>query len=334
MNVTAVVCTHNRYDTTLALCLQAIAMQTYPVKALWIYDDSDKKIDLREKEPYKQLFILLQQKGIAWEVVYGNGQGQVRGHKLSLKECKTDIIWRLDDDTLPEPGCLESLMEVMDEDVGAAGGLVLDVAHQSPSKMASSRIDDIYLGLNQQWFRHSGEPYEVDHLYSTFVYKRGEDYYPSNLSRVGHREETIFTYRIKKSGKRVLVVPKAITWHLKANSGGIRDGQQAMWQQDEAVFSELMKDWGVTPREHKVITLDNGLGDHYAFKTILPRLIDKFADNLTLACCYPDVFRDFDINIISIGEAYGGGHRDGVYKWMVENNHKGNLVEAYEKIYC
>ena len=336
--VTAVVCTRNRYDTTLSPCLIALGLQTYPVDGIWVYDDSDKHIDLRDREPYKQIFLLLAQKKIGWQVTYGNGLGQVRGHKLALRECKTKYLWRVDDDCIPEAECLEKLMLVMESDsnCGACGGLVLDASHQAVSKMASNKIEDIYLGLNVQWYRHSKDdrrPYDVDHLYSTFVFKRGEDYYPSNLSRIGHREETIATYRMKRAGMSIKVQPEAITWHLKASAGGIRDGYAEMWQQDEAVFSELMRDWGIKASSYKVIVLDNGLGDHYAFKTILPEVMARYS-NLILACCYPDVFRDFKVGIMSIAEAQAGSNREtGVYRWMAEHNHTGSLIDAYTALY-
>lgn len=335
LSVGCVVCTRNRYDTTLSLCIAALSQQTYPLDEVFIYDDSDKPIDLREKEPYKQLFILLQQKGIPYRVVYGNGLGQVRGHRISLKETKSAYIWRVDDDDIPEPTVLEKLMLVMEANpnCGACGGLVLDVANSVPSNVASNKIEDIYLGLNKQWFRHSGKPYEVDHLYSTFVYKRTGDYYPSGLSRVGHREETIMTYRMKRAGFKIMVEPNAVTWHLKSHAGGIRDGYKEMWDADEAVFSELMRDWGVKTNGHKIITLDSGIGDHYAFKSILPELIRKYGNGLTLACCYPDIFRDYKVNIISIAEAYAGNHREGIYKFMFDNNWKGNIIDAYKQAY-
>ena len=335
-NVTAVVCTRGRHETTLPLCLAAIGMQSRPVSGIWIYDDNDTHVDLREVEPYKQLFTMLMQKGIQYQVTFGNGTGQVRGHKLSLRECKTEYIWRVDDDDIPEPTCLEKLMLRMEaySNCGACGGLVIDVGNQTTSDVASNKIEDIYLGLNEQWFRNpNAKTHEVDHLYSSFVYKRGEDYYPSNLSRVGHREETIFTYRMKRAGMKVLLVPEAITWHLKSKSGGIRDGYQEMWHKDEDVFAELLRDWGVNTSDKKVITLDNGLGDHYAFKTILPDILARYP-NLVLACCYPDVFRAYkDIKIISIAAAYAGDHREGIYKWLFEHNWKGSLTDAYRACY-
>jgi hypothetical protein len=128
------------------------------------------------------------------------------------------------------------------------------------------------------------------------------------------------------------VVPEAVTWHLKGSSGGIRDGFKEMWDADEAVFGELMRDWGIKPKEHKIITLDNGLGDHYAFRTILPEIMARFP-NLILACCYPDVFRDYKVGLISIAEAQAGDHREGVYRYMVEHNWKRSMVDAYREMY-
>jgi hypothetical protein len=92
------------------------------------------------------------------------------------------------------------------------------------------------------------------------------------------------------------------------------------------VFAELLRDWGVKASNAKVIVLDCGLGDTYCFKNILPELIKRY-DNLILAVCYPDVFRDYhNLTIISIAEAQAGGHRDGVYRWMVEHSWTGSRL--------
>jgi glycosyltransferase involved in cell wall biosynthesis len=265
-------------------------------------------------------------------VIFGEGRGQVEGHRTALKEAKGEFIWRLDDDNVPEPDVLEKLMKNFEPDVGAVGGLVLDPGKVSTSSIASNKIEDIYLGLNVQWFRQDRK-IEVDHLYSTFVYRKDQDYYPTGLSRVGHREETIMTYRMRRQGWRLIVDPGAITWHLRGPTGGIRGEKGDFWAKDEQIFSQMLIDWGVRPTIYKTITLDNGIGDHYAFRKVLPKILSRYP-NFILACCYPDVFSSFPVRIVSIGEARAAGWGDNIYRFMVENNWKGNIVEAYEKYYC
>jgi len=333
--VTAYICTRNREDSTLALAIQSVLTQSYPVSQLIIYDDGSHK-DLRAIPHYANLFAMMQRKGIDWSVEFSNNKGQVCNHRRALNQAKHPFIWRIDDDDVAEPNVLRLLMDFIHQPgVGAVGGLVLDpTRNMVMPEMASNKIEDIYLGLNRQWFKYDDEvvSQEVDHLYSTFLYRKEAakpEYYPE-LSRVGHREETIFTYSMKRAGWRLLVNPTAITWHLKQPSGGIRDGYKEMWELDEMKFKELLKKWKVKPTEYKIITLDNGLGDHYVFKKILPQ-VKKMYPQLVMAVCFPQVFKGE--RLISIAEAKMMGTTDNIYKYMVETNNKGSLEEAYRRYY-
>jgi glycosyltransferase involved in cell wall biosynthesis len=337
VNVSAVVCTRNRYDSTLPLSLAAIATQTYKPIEVIVYDDSEVKIDLRKSHVYVSLFSMMDRFGIKWKVEFGNGAGQVCLHRRCIGEVKGDYIWRVDDDNIPESGVLAMLVGCMDGTVGAVGGLVCDPQHTATSTVASSRIEDIYLGLNRQWFDTSDTvPFEVDHLYSTFLYRKEAmkpDYY-AVLSRVGHREETIATYLMKRAGWRLLVNPAAVTWHLKQPTGGIRDGDYELFRKDEEVFAGKLKEWGIKPRSWKVIALDNGIGDHYVFKKLLPDIRRRYPD-LILAVCFTDVFIPTDIPLISIAEARNMTNIDemNVYRYMADHKWTGSLEDAYRSMY-
>lgn len=285
--------------------------------------------------------MLLQQKGIAWEVAFGNRIGQVANHQKSIDDAKTDWIWRLDDDNVAEPDALEKLLKNVADDVGAIGGLVLDPKYNysRPNSLASNKIEDIYLGLNIQWYLGTGVK-EVDHLYSTFLYRRDAAKqiggYCRLLSRVGHREETIFTYSLKRAGWKVLVDASAVTWHMRAPQGGIRaDSVHEMWLHDEQIFSQKLAEWGVKPRSIKLIVLDNGLGDHFIFKKALPDIKKKY-ENVVLSVCYPEVFvDDTDVTLISIADAQQMMDitEMNVYKWMWDHNWKQSIEDAYREMY-
>ena len=62
----------------------------------------------------------------------------------------------------------------------------------------------------------------MEHLHCSFLYRAGVYDYNLGLSRVAHREETLFTYGLHKKGYVVMVVPNANSWHLKNPEGGIR----------------------------------------------------------------------------------------------------------------
>ena len=338
-DVTAVVCTRDRYDTTLPLTLSAIANQTIPARHLIIYEDGEHK-NLYEIPLYQAIFKILQEKGTTWEIKYGNHNGQVENHNYSIFDSTTEFIWRVDDDEIPESNTLELLLAACkDTTVGAVGGLVLDpnnlIQH---SNLISSKIEDIYFGVNEQWVKNNTRGlHEVDHLYSSFLYRRAASSheYPKNLSRVGHREETIFTYEMKRSGWKIMIEPLAVTWHLRNPNGGIRSETDVkLWEQDEEAFKKMLKIWKLDSKVSKLIVLDNGLGDHLAFKKVLPDLQEIY-DSIVLATCYPEVFDGCNVRQISIEEAkmLGSIEPYSIYLWMEKNNWRGSIVNAYRKMY-
>jgi hypothetical protein len=106
-----------------------------------------------------------------------------------------------------------------------------------------------------------------------------------------------------------------------------------------------MRDFGIEFTETKLVVLDCGLGDHCAFKTILPELQTKYKD-LVLAVCYPELFKndnnrggkntDKDIKIISIADAKAMGDigKYSIYKFMWDNTDKRyTLPDAFRAMY-
>ncbi len=339
--VTAYTSTKNRYFTTLPSCLISLATQTVKPNFVYIFDDGDQ-LDLRQYPIYQNIFAMFENLGIKWQVIFGERKGQVLNHQKAIEMCETEWLWRVDDDNVVENNALEKMLEVVTPDVGAVGGLVLHPTHnKNNAELASSKIEDVHLGLNIQWWRFKGVK-EVDHLYSTFIYRKeaSKHGYCKELSPVGHSEETIFTYEMHRNGWKLLVNPEAVTWHLRENSGGIRSfNDSQLWEKDKQVFNRKMKEWGVIPSKHKFIVLENGLGDHLAFKTLLPDLKAQYKDfKIVVAVCYPEVFIDEkDIKLISIGQAqtyFGKLDQFNVYKFLWDNaNKKITLRDAYRKLY-
>jgi GT2 family glycosyltransferase len=347
MKITASVSTRNRYFTTLPLCLTAIANQTKVPEELIIFDDGEHR-DIRNEPVYQNIFSHLTKRGIFWHVEFGSGEGQVKNHQRTLETAKHELIWRLDDDNVPEANVLETLFGELGKQTGAIGGLVLDPkGNLHPNKLASSKIEDIFLGQNEQWFPHEKPSIkQVAHLYSTFLFRKeaAAHGYETSLSRVGHREETIFTYEMKRKGWNLQVTPHAVTWHYHNPVGGIRDNtNKEMWDHDEAIFSEKMKQWGVVTNQYFPIVMNNGLGDHLAFKTLMPEILNKYGNQkILLAVCYPDLYREYamtnqNVRILSIADAqmsYGEGiNQFDIYKWMVEHHWAGHMLGAFRALY-
>jgi len=339
VSVTVVIPTRNRYFTTLPQCILSVANQTFKPEKILIYDDGEQK-DLRQEPMYKNIFSLLAAKEIQWAVNFGVRKGQAYSHQKSIEDAKTTWIWRIDDDNIAEAHALERMVSNIDSDVGAIGGLVIDPKSNGwRPTLASNKIEDIYLGQNIQWYRQDKHVEEVDHLYSTFIFRKAAAKEGYDLRAPIHREETIFTYRIKRQGWRVLVDTSALTWHFNEQTGGIRDDKREKIMECERVFSENMKEWGVTASQYKFIVLDNGLGDHLVFKKILPEIKARNkGKKIIIAACYNEVFEDDrDVKLISIGEAKGlfGKNYDtfNTYKWMWDHNWNKPLEEAFAEQY-
>ncbi len=330
MKILCVIPTRDRYFTTLPLTLLSVINQTRKPNHILIIDDG-QNIDLRNVPLYSYIFNLLDRKGISWGVKFtqlGVSMGQHYSHELSQVFAVSngyDYIWRIDDDEVAEADCLEILEKTIKEGICAVGGLVLDP--NNTGKLISKQTNTIknINKINVQWYEQESRIIEAEHLYSSFLYKPGVAHYDMRLSRIAHREETLFTYELSKKGK-VLINTSAKTWHFRNPEGGIRDGNKELWEQDEQIFRETI---GI--KECKVVVLDNGLGDHIVFR----KIVDKIKPDV-IACCYPEVFNDYSAEIISIQEAkqrYGSLDRYNIYGFMERNNWKNKMEKAYLELY-
>jgi hypothetical protein len=336
-HVLCFILTKGRAASTLPLAIIGVALQTRPPDHLIIYVDDRK--DLREIPTFVHLFHLLEEKKISWEAIWGKGVGYAEGYAHNLaQERATDLVWRLDDDEYPEPNVLAELLSHMNDNVGAVAGLVLVPPASAPPANANNLIADIDLP-NLQWFKWDGEPRRVEHLHSTFLYKAKITNFSGKTTAAGHREETTFTHTLYRMGYKLLIAPRATTWHFRNPEGGLRSlADQALWARDQETFDAQLREWGYEKKTQKVIFLDNGLGDHIVFSTLIPELKAKYGD-LVIACCYPEVFEGMGVTLISLDAAtkqYGpifGGQN--VYAWMASRpgGWKRPLIDAFRGVY-
>lgn len=311
--------TKGRYHTTLPMAIQSVMMQTRLPDKLVIFDDNDPPEDMREVQIYQYLFQMMNLKGLDWEWVYAEKKGQHYNHDKANK-MGYEWVWRMDDDTVAEPDTLEKLFSYTAPGVGAVGGSILTPPFMR-GIVATGKIEDIDREQNLQWDYISSVK-SVDHLHCSFLYRAGIHDYDLSLTRIAHREETLFTYGLKKKGYEILVVP-AVTWHLKNKAGGIRDGVREMFEHDEAIFRHTL----LLPTDSTIVVLDCGMGDHIVFKHVLPDI-----KNPVVFSCYPDI-----VPGKSIGEAKAvlGDTFDNynIYRKMDAWNWTGSLEDAFRKLY-
>lgn len=338
MKISVGIPTKGRYDL-LAQTLISIALQTLKPHEVIIVDDNDEPIDLRNLQNYNYIFKLFDQKKIGWRVLFGQKKGQHYSHQLVQNVAEGDYIFRIDDDCIAEADVLENLSGIFESNLynrksnlGAVAPAVLmpDAKRLPPD--AASKIDNLYTP-NIQWFISEQYHEDVDHLYSCFLYKKGIAEYELSLSTVAHREETIFSHRIKRAGYGLFVLPDTRVWHFRNPDGGIRaQRDSSLWEHDDKIFQGLLAEWKILD-ESKIFVLDCGLGDHIVFKKLLPELI-KYYERIKIYACFPFVFDGDNVELGSIQEAkdtFGNIDRFNIYKYMIDTNHKTELIYAFRK---
>lgn len=322
--------TRGRYYTTLPLAIQSVLMQTRMPDKLVIFDDNEKPEDMRNVQVYQYLFMMMELKGLKWEWVFAEKKGQHFNHdkaqKIAAKE-GYGWIWRMDDDTVAEPNVLEQMVSYIYNDmhadegtIGAIGGSILTPPFPQGLK-ATGKIEDIYNEPNLQW-DYIKEVKEVDHLHCSFLYRANVHDYELKLSRIAHREETLFTFGIKQKGYKVLIIPNCVTWHMKNREGGIRDGVAEMFKHDEAIFQLT-----VATKDRTIVVLDCGMGDHVVFSHVLPDI-----KNPLVFTCYPEIVpgRSIAEAKFLLGDKFDSYN---IYRKMDEWNWKDSLEDAFRKLY-
>lgn len=321
--MTSVLCsisTRGRYRTTLPMAIQAVANQTRPVDKLVIFDDNNSPEDLRQDPLYTRLFYMLDEKRIPWEWLYANKKGQHHNHQIA-NWMGFEWVWRVDDDALPEPGVLGELLRYVAPGVGAVGGAILTPPSEPAAAEPTGLIVNIDNEPNIQWAQIK-TCRAVEHLHCSFIYRAGVCDYNLALSRVAHREETLFTYALHRKGYKILVVPDATTWHLKSPTGGIRsETDAALYAKDEQIFRNTL-----AYKDNTVIVLNNGMGDHIVFTHVLPDI-----KNPVIFGCYPEI-----LPCRPIAEAqalFGDIEPFNIYGKMDRWKWTGSLESAYRKLY-
>lgn len=318
--------TKGRYHTFLPLAIQSVINQTRKVDLLIIYDDNNEPIDVRELPVYQQLFKVMDLKGIKWEWLFAEKKGQHFNHQKANERATRegyDFVWRVDDDNAAEPTVLENLESYMlvEDNVGAVGGAILTPNWDTSPRKATGKINDIDHESNIQW-GIINKVKQVEHLHCSFLYRAGVHDYNLALSKVAHREETLFTYGLHNKGYKLFVIPDTITWHFKSDTGGIRStNNKELYDSDEKIFRNLLN-----LQDNTIVVLDCGMGDHIVFKHVLP-----YIKNPIVYSCYPEIIPGKSIQ--EARNMFGDIDGYNIYKKMDEWKWNQSLEKAYRKLY-
>jgi hypothetical protein len=242
-----------------------------------------------------------------------------------------DGVWTMDDDQIADCNVLETLEKEMVEGVGAVAGLVLKPPAGPLPAGVDGTLDDIWRGQSLQWYVWSGSPRSVEHLHSTFLYRPRIAHWDLRLSRKAFRGETMLSHSLYRRGLKLLVTPHCTTWHLEAG-GGCRTKEAiatntAMYEHDSAIFQSWL---AFQKTGKKLFVIDGGLGDHYLALQAL-----EISRGAVVACCFPELFKEMDVQIISIAAAEQIVNKKNydVYEWCERKNWRGTLLDAYRALY-
>lgn len=275
---------------------------------------------MRNELVYSYFFQMLDIKGIEWEWVFAEKKGQHHIHQHANR-AGFEWVWRCDDDAIPEPNVLEELLLYAIDGVGAVGGAILTPPLHYNTDNVTGKIDVIDNEPNIQWNTIKAVK-NVEHLHCSFLYRAGIVDYNLGLSRVAHREETLFTYQLHRKGYDILVVPNAVTWHMRNPEGGIRaERNRSLYSHDEMIFRNFLQH-----RDRTIVVLNCGMGDHIVFSHVLPELKDPL-----IFSCYPEIVPGASINAAEC--MFGSLDQWNIYGKMDQWKWKGSLEDAFRKLY-
>lgn len=261
--VTVLVTTCDRYDTTLPLCLMSIINQTYkPDRVVLVDDNKEKKF--YEYEILRNILLLCKYKEIKFDYYYGHSKGCTHALDLGLQKIEDGWILKVDDDNVLEPNVIELYVNNISDEVGVMGGLIIDDKSLERSlndeKLIYNRLCNIYSDLNIQMISNQSNTIkEVEHVYSNYFFRKNNEIsHDLRLTPSSHREETIFTYQYFIKGYKLIVIPESKTYHLNYNrtTGNNRHSKESS-NNNEFIFIERLKEWDIVPKEIEIIELQD-----------------------------------------------------------------------------
>ena len=251
----------------LALLLQSLLNQTFQNFSVLLVNDCQENDFLNKNSTVQGLLKLLESGGAPVTIVAGDHKGPQYCGQQILENAAAELIFRLDDDVVLLPDCLQKLLAVLTAGYDAVGPIYLDPRREMRDQSipaGTSRQDlikmgriywkeDLFLsGILQVNLLPTEEPVPVEHLNSGFLYRKAAAQraggYFLGYSVVGHREETDISYRMFRSGAKLAVAPAARAYHFHPAYGGIRETKgnlmhKNLWDSDERIFRERMRGW-------------------------------------------------------------------------------------------
>ncbi len=347
--VTVAVATRNRLFCLHQL-LWSLRNQDYPYWDLIIVDDSEGPFNIEsweKDEMYKRIIAELR-KSHKVQILASPKTSKVgavlqEGFLWAEKNWRNPLFCRADDDHWLNTDYFSKMVKVFDDDkIACAASLVLDpgadiqsLAIGDERRQTWGKVATIANTPNLQWIRHeSPDLIDVEHLTCPMIMRT------DRLREIGgfdthlfdhFREESFHSWRFHVEGHRVVIVPTAEVWHLRAPSGGVRGQGNAL--DDARKFNLVRKD--MQPGIH--LNLTHACGDLIASTPMFEQLRKKHPGR-NISVWHPlakDIFEG-NPNIDVICKSALSDQRThrvelSVYGYMGKNDWRGSLANAYCK---
>lgn len=328
--ITCVIPTRDRYDSLFS-CLVSVLLGSKKPNEILIYDDSVKKKNIFKQER----FLYLKQFGVKIEVIPTEQIGQSHIHELSQADARYPLIWRIDDDCLVDKNCLSYLVSNMDKTVGAVGGLIHIPGKIPLTVEREQSINETNFHV-QMCGHRTLTPFEVEHLHCSFLYQKGiVPFAYKILDKCGLCEETIFTHELYRMGYKLLVDPRAVTYHFQSKKGGMRDHHiEKGYEINREILEHKKKLWKKIDPKSKMIIDAHGIGDSIVLQKCLSRIIEPerdtwiFTQNLDIY--KQEVFpRTYFLPVKEADIYYNNFLPDTIYQFMERKKWSKTIEEAY-----
>ncbi len=256
IDVLVEILTSKRTFTTLPMSLTSILSQTkIPRTLLLLWNDTEEYNETNPNHYHiRSILKSIENRGTDVIVLNSDKDHISKKHQFALEtnryNVKCKYQYRMDDDCVAEPNTLENLYNFLENNSKcyAVGPLVVDNDYSVNLNEAkiSSKIENIFDSVNEQWININRGKLNVDHLYSSFMFRISDNdiNYNINLSPISHREETFFTFGMKVKGYSLFIDTNTKIWHYRNIIGGNRNYKDTEAEQyilnDEKIFQEYL----------------------------------------------------------------------------------------------
>lgn len=297
--------TKNR-PSYLAVLLSSLLNQTYKNFMIVINDQSE--LPVQREDAVSDLLALTKNTG--HELVIIRTEDGWKRHQQAMEAVPESIefIMRIDDDMLPDPCFIESMLKPFgfftDSKLAAVGGCFpgihgkkADLDVNLRDRSYKTELDDKTWMLQGYHYHNDPEVIEVDSLLGGAIcYRRSavEDvggWAVPGYSDQAYREESDLCARLWEKGYSQVVTTEAIAWHLEAPGGGGRKilktpsgnilvSDDRHTKSDHKLFNERMRQISASsgqsstnPKRYKVKELEKGIVHGTPHRTILGAVI-------------------------------------------------------------